>query len=139
MTSTGSQRNSASTSNPFLVSSATYLAACVLGLAGAFQIMDGITAIAKDDIYLAGQEYTFSLDLTAWGWVHLIVGVLAIVTAIGIFRGNAWAMSAGIGVVIVSAMSNFAFLPYYPLWAVVVIALDVVVVWALSQRLSESF
>lgn len=137
MSTTSSRRRDDRSAARFVATSATYFAASMLALAGAFQVLAGIAAIAEDEIYVVGADYTLGLDLTVWGWVHLLIGVLALATAVGIFTGKAWAFVAGIGIVFISALGNFAFLPYYPLWAVVVITLDVVVLWALSQRLAD--
>lgn len=138
MSTTQPHRPFDSTPAGVVAASASYLAASLLALSGAFQILAGITAIAEDEIYVVGNEYTWGFDVTMWGWIHLLIGILAVAISVGIFKRNVWALSAGIGVVFLSALSNFAFLPYYPLWAVVVIALDVLVLWALCQRLAHA-
>jgi hypothetical protein len=79
------------------------------------------------------QDYVFKMDVTTWGWLHMLIGVLAVVIGVCLLLGQYWAMIAGICVAVVSAFANFAFLPYYPLWALIVIAIDILVIWALSS------
>ena len=90
-------------------------------------------AIASDtgDFFLAGQEWVFHLDVTSWGWIHLIIGLIMFLLGIGIFSGNVLARTVGVGVAGLSALANFMALPYYPVWSIVVIAIDVAIVWAL--------
>lgn len=110
----------------------TIFAAVMLTTVGVFQALEGISAIAKDDVFESAANYVFDIDLSAWGWVHLLLGVLAVVIGVSILYGQGWAMIAGIVIAMVSALANFMFLPYYPLWALVVIAFDLFVIWALS-------
>src|SRR5262245_32301919 len=84
---------------------------------GALAVLQGISAAAKDDVFVTGKDYVYKIDLTTWGWVHIILGVIAIAIALGILAGQTWGQVAGIGVAGLSILANFAFLPYYPLWA----------------------
>ncbi|MDZ5662158.1 hypothetical protein HN031_15760 [Nocardioides sp. zg-1308] len=138
MSTTRAHRDHDSSTKGIVAGGGTIFAATMLGLTGVWQVLAGIAAIANDDIYVLGGEYSYSFDITAWGWVHLVIGALAIAIAVGIFSGNQWALSAGIGVAFVSSLSNFAFLPYYPLWAIVVLAFDAFIIWALCQRLMQA-
>ena len=72
-------------------------AASILTLIGSFQIIAGLTAIFNDDFYVVARNYTFDIDATAWGWVHLLVGILLVVTAFGLFSGSTWARATRIG------------------------------------------
>ena len=110
----------------------TIFAAVLLTTVGVFQALEGISAIAKDDVFVSTTNYVFDIDLTAWGWVHLLLGVVAVVVGVSILYGKGWAMIAGIVIAIVSALANFMFMPYYPLWALVLIAFDLFVIWSLS-------
>ena len=78
------------------------------------------------------QKSVFQFDITTWGWIHLIVGALIVVAGFFVFRGAVWARAVGIGIAAISAVLNFMWLPYYPLWAILIIALDVFVIWALA-------
>lgn len=112
-------------------------AGALLIAVGVFQILEGIAAVAKDEVFVRGVSYTFKFDLTAWGWWHMIFGAIVILVGIGLLAGQAWANVAGIVVAFISAVSNFAFLPYYPLWSIVIIAFDGLVIWALCTQLRD--
>ena len=109
----------------------TAFAAVVMIMTGVFQAFQGLVALLNDDFYVVGEKWTFSFDLTSWGWVHLIVGVLVAVAGVFVLRGAVWARTVGVAVAAVSALLNFMWLPYYPVWGMVIIALDVLVIWAL--------
>ena len=108
-------------------------AAMLMILMGAFHAIDGLVAIFNDKYYLVPSTgLVVSVDYTAWGWVHLILGLVAIAAGIGLFRGAMWARVTGVIVAGVSAIVNFAFLGAYPVWAVTIIALDVLVIYAIT-------
>jgi hypothetical protein len=108
-------------------------AATMLLLIGVFQALDGLVAIFNDSFFVVTKNYTFDLDVTAWGWIHLILGILLIFAGWGIFTGKTWAGIAGITLAVLSAIANFFFIPYYPFWSILVIGLDVWVIWALTR------
>jgi len=108
-------------------------AACVLVLIGAFQIIAGLAAVFDDEFYVVTNNYTFNLDVSAWGWIHLLLGVLLVATGFGLFARSTWAGVTALVLVMVSAVVNFFFIPYYPFWSIVVIALDMWVIWALTR------
>jgi len=108
-------------------------AASMLTLAGTFQLLAGLVAIFNDDFYVVAANYTFDLDVSAWGWIHLIIGAAMVATGLGLFGGRTWAGMTAIVLAMLSALANFFFIPYYPIWALVVIALDVWVIWALTR------
>jgi hypothetical protein len=108
-------------------------AGTVLMLVGVFQAIAGLVAIFDDDFYLVTRNYTFDLDTTAWGWLHLIIGILLVIVAWGLFARRTWAGVTAIILAGLSAVANFFFIPYYPFWAILVIALDIWVIWALTR------
>jgi hypothetical protein len=107
-------------------------AGIMLIVGGAFQIIQAVTALFRDQYLIVLPNYVFSLDLTAWGWIHLIIG--SALAAIGVFLllGKGWARVAGIGVAAVSILINFSWLPYSPLWAILAIAVNILVIWGLA-------
>ena len=109
-------------------------AGVVLILIGFFQAVAGLVAIVDDQFYVVGQEYVFQFDVTTWGWIHLIVGLIVLLSGFGVFTGNVLARTVGVIVAGVSALVAFAWLPWYPIWAVVIIALDIAVIWALTMH-----
>jgi hypothetical protein len=108
-------------------------AAAMLMLIGSFQVLAGLAAIFNDDFFVVGQNYTFDLDTTAWGWIHLLLGILLLVAGWGLFTGATWAAVTALVLAMLSAVQNFFFIPYYPWWSLLIIALDVWVIWALTR------
>jgi len=113
-------------------------AAAMLIMLGVFGMFEGLAALADDQILIAMDGYVYHLDITAWGWVHLLIGAGAALTGVFLVRGAPWARAVGIGFAGLSAIANFLFIPYYPLWSIVVIALDVAVIWALATHRPEA-
>lgn len=109
-------------------------AAWMMILIGFFHVISGIGGITSDTVYVATPDYLLALDSTAWGWIHLLLGVLAMAAGGSLFSGAVWARTVGVGMAIVSAVSTFAFLPSAPVWAVVILAIDVMVIWALTAH-----
>ena len=107
-------------------------AAAILTLIGAFQTIAALAAIFDDKFFRQTNHYAFDLDPAAYGWIHLVIGLALLYTGISLFRGRDWAAVAGIVLAMLSAIANFFFIPLYPFWAILVIALDVWVIWALS-------
>ena len=108
-------------------------AATMAILIGTFQIMEGLVAIINDEFFVVARNYTFDLDVTAWGWIHLIVGVVMLVAGFGLYSRAAWAGVFAIVIAMLSAVSNFFFIPYYPIWALVLIGLNVWIIWSLTR------
>jgi hypothetical protein len=109
-------------------------AGCLLLLIGLFHIIMGLVAVVNESFYVVGQQWTFEFDVTAWGWIHLVLGVVVVAAGVFLFRGAVWARIVGVIVAVVSAVANFAWLPYYPVWSLLIIALDVFVIWALTAH-----
>lgn len=103
-------------------------------LVGSFQGVAGLVALVNDNFYLATREYLFQFDITSWGWIHLILGIVVALAGVGPLAGRSWAIVVGITLAVLSAFANFMFIPQYPFWALLVIALDVFVIWALAAH-----
>jgi hypothetical protein len=101
-------------------------------LLGVWEVFVGIAAIADDQFFVVGPNYTYDIDTTVWGWIHLGLGVLAVVAGFFLFTGALWARAVGIGLAALVAINNFIFLPYYPLWSLAMIALAVFVIWSMA-------
>jgi hypothetical protein len=108
-------------------------AATLMVLIGAFQVIAGLGALFNDDFFVVTRNYAFDLDITAWGWIHLIFGLVILATGVGLYGRREWAGVTGLMLVMLSAIANFFFIPYYPVWALVLIGLDVWVIWALTR------
>ena len=120
-----------------LSSGVTGFAAIMLMAVGCFQVLQGIAAIANDELFVAGEEYVFTFDVTAWGWLHLVLGLLGVGIGIGILTRRSVGLLAGIALAFVNMIAEFAFLPHYPFWAILLIAFNVVVIWALCSQLAH--
>jgi hypothetical protein len=101
--------------------------------AGIFQIISGLAALFQNEIFVVGQQYVVSFDVTTWGWIHLLIGIAVLLAGLAVLTGQLWGRVIGIGLAALSMIANFAFLPYYPFWALAIIALDVFVIWALCS------
>jgi hypothetical protein len=108
-------------------------AATIMVLIGVFQALAGLVAIVDDQFYVVTQNYTFDLDVTVWGWIHLLVGLGILAVGFGLFARKAWAGVAAIILCMLSAVLNFFFIPYYPIWALLVIGLDIWVIWSITR------
>lgn len=112
----------------------SYFASMMLMIVGAFAIIDGIVAIAKKEFFVVGQKWVFSFNVTTWGWIHLILGILLVLVGMGILSGNILARTLGVIIAMISAIVNFMWLPYYPIWGVTAIAIDIAIIWALTAH-----
>jgi hypothetical protein len=110
----------------------TVFAAVLMVVSGIVQALQGIVAPANSEFYVVGTKYTYKFDVTTWGWIHLLIGIVIAVVGICLFMGQTWARWTGLVVVAVSMIANFAWIPYYPVWGIIVLALDGAVIWALS-------
>ncbi|MET7392605.1 hypothetical protein ABZS66_03810 [Dactylosporangium sp. NPDC005572] len=100
---------------------------------GIFQIVVGLTAIFEDTFYVMSDNYIFGFNISTWGWIHLALGILVAVGGGAVLAGQMWGRVLGIVLAALSAIANFLFLPYYPLWSMLIIAADVAVIWALTR------
>lgn len=112
----------------------TYFAAIVMMMVGTFHAIMGLAGILENQFFVVTRNYAFEFDATAWGWIHLLAGAIVIFAAVGLFNGSVWARTVGVTMAVISAIANFGFIPYYPVWSIVVIALDIAVIWALTAH-----
>jgi hypothetical protein len=101
-------------------------------MAGGFQAFAGLVAIFEDEFYVNTRNYILEFDATSWGWIHLLLGLLVLFAGFAVMAGKTWGRVVGITLAVLSALANFAFIPYYPFWSITIIALDVFVIWALA-------
>src|SRR6478609_3450429 len=112
----------------------TTTAAMLLIIAGVCSVMQGIVALATNEFFVVTQNWLFKFDTTTWGWIHILVGIVALLAGVGLFFGAVWARTVGVIIAVLSAVVNFLWLPWYPVWAVVIIVFDVFVIWALTAH-----
>jgi hypothetical protein len=112
----------------------TAFAAYMLILIGTFHAISGLAGIIKNEFYAVSPDYVFKFDATAWGWIHLIGGIVVALAGFGLFRGAVWARTVGVIVAGISAIVSFAWLPWYPIWGILIIVVDITVIWALTAH-----
>jgi hypothetical protein len=109
-------------------------AGCIMFITGSLDALWGLGGILNDDVVVVGGQGALVADITTWGWVHLILGVLIALTGVGLITGNSAARFAGIFFVSVNAVSQIVWFPAAPLWAFLLILLDVVILYQLTVR-----
>ena len=110
----------------------TMFAGIMMMLIGFFHGLAGLSGIIQDDFYAVLPNYVLKFDVTTWGWIHLIGGIIIVFAGFGVFSGAVWARTVGVILAAVSALVSFAWIPLYPIWSIVLIAIDVTVIWALT-------
>jgi hypothetical protein len=115
----------------------TAFAAMMMLLIGFFQVAIGLVAVFNQDFYVATPEYVFALDVGIWGWIHLVWGVIVLLAGFALLSGATWARVLGIVLAAIAAAQAFVFLPYQPFWSIIVIALAVLTIWALTTRVDD--
>ncbi|MHA7281637.1 DUF7144 family membrane protein [Arthrobacter sp. TMS2-4] len=108
----------------------TVLAGTLMTMIGAFHAFQGIVALVNDTFYLVLPEYVLQFDITAWGWVHLVLGLVVEFAGAALFRGAVWGRTVPVIMACVSMVLSFVWMPSYPLRSLVIIALDIFVIWA---------
>jgi hypothetical protein len=112
----------------------TMFAAVMMIMVGVFQAIQGLIGIFENEFYVPTRNYLFQFDATSWGWTHLLLGLLVAFAGLGLLSGRTWARLVGVALATLSAIANFLFIPYYPFWAILIIAVDVFVIWALTAH-----
>ena len=113
-------------------------AATMMLLLGAFHALQGLVALFRDEYFVVTERgLTVEIDYTAWGWTHIVLGAIAVGAAFGLLAGQMWARVVGIAMALISAVVNLAFIEAYPLWSIIVITLDVLVIYAIAMHGKE--
>ncbi|MFF9849376.1 DUF7144 family membrane protein [Streptomyces litmocidini] len=110
----------------------TLFAGVLMLVTGFMDVFQGIAGIAEDDVYTRIGDYVFKFNLTTWGWIHLVLGVIVAIAGIGILKGAEWGRVAGISLASLNILFQFLFLPYQPWWALFSMAISIFVIWALA-------
>jgi len=113
-------------------------AGTMLVILGIFHAIQGLVALFNDSVYLVGPKgLVINVDYTVWGWVHLLGGIIVVLAGVSLFAGRTWARILAVIVAVISAIVNVVFLPAYPIWSTMMIAIDVLVIWAVTVHGSE--
>ena len=111
----------------------TTFAGAMMMIVGLFEFFQGLVAVINGrQFFVTTPNYVFEFNATTWGWIHLILGAVIAVAGLFIFTGNIVARSLGMLLAGLQAVANFMWLPYYPLWSIIIIAIDVFVIWSLA-------
>jgi hypothetical protein len=113
-------------------------AGAIMVIAGVLQIFTGTTALVHDKIYVDTPRYLYTFDLTTWGWIQLLTGILSIAAGYALLRGQTWARIVGVGLAGLSMVTQFMFIPHYPIWSLLLIALDAVIILGLVTYRREA-
>jgi predicted membrane metal-binding protein len=113
-------------------------AATMMITVGIFQFIQGLAALINDEFFVVLPNYAFELDVTAWGWIHLIVGVLVALAGFYLLAGSQVAGTVAIVMAALSAVANFFFVPFYPFWSLLMIAIAVYIIWAIARTVFDS-
>jgi hypothetical protein len=108
-------------------------AAVMMIVNGIFQVFQGLAAVMSDEFFVGLPNYVVTVDVTTWGWVHLVMGVLIAIAGFYLFSGSRAAAIFALVLAVISAIGNFAFIPYYPFWTLLLIAVDIYIIWAISR------
>ncbi|HZA09668.1 DUF7144 family membrane protein [Mycobacterium sp.] len=111
---------------------ATIAAGALLLTNAVLMLLEGISAVINNKLLVIGPDYAYKFNTTGWGWIHIVLAILMGIVALGLVFGRIWARVVAIVMASVSIVAMFLWLPYYPVWSVVIIALDVVVIWAVA-------
>jgi len=107
-------------------------AATMMMVLGGFEALQGLAAVIKKNYFVVTKDYVYKFDVTTWGWIHLILGIVVLLAGIGLIYAQLWARIVGILLAAVIAIANFMWLAYSPVWSVVIIATCGLVIWALG-------
>jgi hypothetical protein len=109
-------------------------AATMMLIQGTWWIIAGLIALFNDEFFVVGREYTFLVDVTGWAWVHLLLGILILGAGIALFSGAVWARAVGVILAVIATLIGFGWLPYYPVWGILLIVMSIAVIWALTAH-----
>jgi hypothetical protein len=112
----------------------TAFAGTLMIIMGFFHAITGLVAVLEDDLIVITPDYIFQFSVTTWGWIHLVAGIIVLLAGFYLFTGAVWARVIGVIIVAVSMVANFAWLPYRPVWSVILIAAGGFVIWALTAH-----
>ena len=115
-----------------------YFAGAMMLLLGGLQALAGLVALFNDDFFVVTQNGLIALNFTAWGWIHLILGVVIFAAGIAVLAGNIWGRLIGVFLAVLSAIANLGFITAYPLWSIVGLIIDGFVIYALTMHGMET-
>lgn len=114
-----------------------FFASAMLVLVGGLHVISGLTGIFNNDFYVVTNNNLVVLNTTTWGWIHLFIGVVLIAAGAALAAGKMWARVVALFVAVLSALANITWLPVYPIWSVIALVIDGLVIYAVATHGSE--
>lgn len=115
-----------------------YFAGFMMVIAGIFQMIAGLAALLNDKYYLVRGEDLVVFDFTTWGWIHLVLGLVVMMAGTAVVSGHLWGRVVAVFLAALSIIVNFVFLSAYPIWSVIVIVVDVLIIYSLTVHGAET-
>jgi hypothetical protein len=115
-----------------------FFAGILMIMIGIFEAIKGLAAIIENEFFVVSQNYAFEVDVTAWGWIYLILGIVVALAGFYVLSARTWARIVGIALAILVAVANFLYIPYYPFWSLLIIAVSIWVIWSLTRPLERA-
>lgn len=109
----------------------TALAAVLMLLSGGANILEGIAAVIRGSYFVNLPHYTYNITANHWGWIHIAAGIVVFLAGVALFMDKTWARALGVALASLSLLLNLVYIPYFPAWSIVVIAIDAFIIWAL--------
>ena len=110
-------------------------ASTMMFILGCFHAVAGFVGIFQEDYYRVGENgLVITVDYTTWGWIHLLLGIVVVLAGAALLRGAMWARIVAIVLAVVSSLANLAFMPAYPLWSLIMITVNVLVIYAVTAH-----
>ena len=122
--------------NPMAVGVSVF-AAAMLMMSGLAEALNGVAALINDEFLVRVGGYIYAFDSTTWGWIHLLLGAAFVAIGVFILLGKSWAYLVGIVLAVLNGLLNFLWLPVSPIWAVLFIAINVLIIWALATTRTD--
>lgn len=110
----------------------TAFAAVMMIVQGIWWLIAGLVAIFEDTFFVIADEWLFKFDVTTWGWIHLILGLVLFFAGYGLFVAATWARIVGVIVAVVAGVIAFSWMPWYPVWGIIFVIASIAVIWALT-------
>jgi hypothetical protein len=114
-----------------------YFAGFMMIIMGALQTISGLAALLNDEWLLVTEQRLIAFDFTTWGWIHILIGVVVFAAGFAVMNGAAWARAIGVVIAMISLVANLAYANTYPIWAIAVVIIDVLIIYALTVRGGE--
>jgi hypothetical protein len=116
----------------------TVFAGTLMIMMGLFNIFQGLAAVIEDSFFSLARAYAYDMSPETWGWIHIALGIIVMLAGFYVFSGQLWARLVGIVLAVIAAVVNFFYIPYYPVWSLLIIAVSIGVIWALATHGRES-